>query len=46
MGDGDMFWAIDDFIGRAYCLQKAEAGGQTSVDTGICLGTGTRLKKS
>ena len=46
MGDGDMLFAIEDLIGREYCLAKAWAGGQARVDAGICLGIGTRERKS
>ena len=47
MGDGDArFLAKEDLMGREYCEAKAAAGGQTSVATGICLGMGTRLRKS
>lgn len=47
MGEGDIvLLVIEDLTGSAYYFAKAEAGGQTSVETGICLGMGTIDRKS
>ena len=47
IGEGDIsLLTRDDLTGSANCLTKFTAGGQTRVETGICLGMGTRVKKS